>query len=756
MTTSIFDRYSRVIIVCTLLTCPFLMYGARSVVANKHSDIREWLPSNFRESREYNWFKQHFEGDQLVIVSWEGCTLENPRVLQFAERLRSHGSDASTTSKRLFREIVIGSELIEQIADLNSSPDAAATDFNQRLLGTLVGPDGKQTCVVCLLSDEGEVHYRTAIARIETVATEECRIPRGSLHLAGLPVENRAVDLEGEWTLLKLSALSGAVALAISWLFLRSWWLVLLVLFVSSIASVMSLAIVWYTGNDVDAFQMTMPSLVYVLTLSGAVHLINYWFDAIREGGPVRAADRAVARGCRPCVLAAGTTALGLVSLTTSNIRSVREFGIYAAAAILASLVVLLGLLPSVLEPLAYRMTRSSHQVSSKLESLAGRTAKRVIMHRNVILSIGLSLLVLSASSFRHIEPSLKLIRLFSPESELVRDYRWLESRLGPMVPLEIVLRIDNNQCRLRPSERLQLVREIEDEVTQLSEIGGAISLATFLPETTSLGDRSLIRTRILNHKLQKNREKLKETGYIADSRDAQQNDELWRISARAWSLNDLDYAAFLRRIQSEVEPILAEHRRRGVNGLSAVYTGIVPLITQAQRQLMNGLVESLAIAFVLIGAVMILLLRSVSAGLLAMIPNVFPVVFIFGSMALLGVSVDLGSMITAGVAMGVAVDDTVHFLTWFRRGLDDRLDRLQAIEFAYRYCAPAMIQTTAIAGIGLLMFMTSSFIPTRQFGLLMFLLLVAALLGDLLLLPALLAGPAGRFFSKTKRAQKA
>ena len=96
------------------------------------------------------------------------------------------------------------------------------------------------------------------------------------------------------------------------------------------------------------------------------------------------------------------------------------------------------------------------------------------------------------------------------------------------------------------------------------------------------------------------------------------------------------------------------------------------------------------------------IILKSPTAGLLSMVPNVFPIVVIFGLMGWIGVLVDIGIMMTASVAMGVAVDDTVHFLTWFRRGILSGLDRRGAVRLAYERCATAMIETTLIGGLGL------------------------------------------------------
>jgi predicted RND superfamily exporter protein len=193
---------------------------------------------------------------------------------------------------------------------------------------------------------------------------------------------------------------------------------------------------------------------------------------------------------------------------------------------------------------------------------------------------------------------------------------------------------------------------------------------------------------------------------------------------------------------------------------VSVIYTGIVPVVYKAQRTLLNSLTYSIGSAFVMISLVMMVLLRdwqgrlrpgnllNVSGGMVSMLPNVFPVILIFGAMGHLEILVDIGSMMTASVAMGVAVDDTIHFLNWFRSGIRQGLSRQAAILRAYSRVATAMTQTTAIGGLGLFVFALSTFTPTQRFGVLMLTLLVAALIGDLIMLPALLAGPLGRFLS--------
>jgi predicted RND superfamily exporter protein len=175
-----------------------------------------------------------------------------------------------------------------------------------------------------------------------------------------------------------------------------------------------------------------------------------------------------------------------------------------------------------------------------------------------------------------------------------------------------------------------------------------------------------------------------------------------------------------------------------------------------------------MALAFVMITAVMMVLLRDRSsrfslrsivnapAGIISMLPNLFPVIIVFGAMGHLNILVDIGTMMCASVAMGIAVDDTIHFLSWFKQGMHEGLDRRESLMRAYRRVATAMTQTTLIGGLGLSVFALSTFTPTQRFGVMMVTLLLAALWGDLILLPALLAGPLGSFFCPREKEKPA
>jgi predicted RND superfamily exporter protein len=188
---------------------------------------------------------------------------------------------------------------------------------------------------------------------------------------------------------------------------------------------------------------------------------------------------------------------------------------------------------------------------------------------------------------------------------------------------------------------------------------------------------------------------------------------------------------------------------------IRAIYTGVVPIVYKSQRKLLEGLISSTVWSFLTITPLMMFVCRGIWPGLVVMIPNTLPVLVVFGGMGWLGVPVDIGSMMAASIALGVAVDDTIHFMSWFRQSAAVCTSRQKAIVMAYRHCASPTTQTALISGLGLSVFTLSSFTPTQRLGYLMLTILFAGVVAELFMLPALLAGPLGRVFKTRNSSRK-
>ena len=197
------------------------------------------------------------------------------------------------------------------------------------------------------------------------------------------------------------------------------------------------------------------------------------------------------------------------------------------------------------------------------------------------------------------------------------------------------------------------------------------------------------------------------------------------------------------------VEKVLAKANtgNKGVSTPTLTYTGKNHLFHSAQTILLEDLFRNFLLAFVIITPVLIVVLRSLSLGLIAMVPNLFPIIILFGALGWLQFPVDLAIAMTACVALGIAVDDTTHFLMRFRDHGGNLSNVSLPIQRTLPECGAAMLHTTAIGAAGELAFALSDMLVIRNFAWAITAMLVIALVADMILLPAVLSLFAGKPF---------
>ncbi|MBT6644028.1 MAG: MMPL family transporter [Planctomycetaceae bacterium] len=797
-----YERYSVWILAVLVFLLPMVVVGAIKAKGNNRNDVKGWLPLEYPETKTYRFFRENFQGEEFILVSWVGCTMDDPRLELLARKLLPPPEEASRIDRPIFfKTAQTGPRAVERMTEepLNLDTEEAV----DRLTGALIGDidpqdeqtrgennaadlteaevDDLQTCLVLTLSDAARANLHGAIDTIKNVAVEECGIPEETLHMGGPPVDNVSIDRAGQTSVTLLFGLSLVVGFFVSWWSLKSKMLVGLVLASGVYSMFASLAIVWYSGYPVDAILLTMPSLVYVATTSGAIHLANYYRDQLAETGVLKgAAGASVRHALLPLSLATGTTAVGLATLAVSVLVPIKMFGIFSAIGVVVSFIILITFMPACLElfPPKLRLGTESGDDTNDTwrpieESPWWGVGHWITRHNIAIATICLIVMAGIGYGMTRVESSVQLMRLFSPQARIRQDYRWLEKNLGPLVPMEILIRCDQEECDLNFLERMELVDEIQREIGELGEVGSSLSTVTF-GRSLDVGGGGIggaagrvfglnARTRrsVLNRRLVAHREEFLDGDYLreakVESEEGIRDQELWRISARVSATKEVDYADFKRDLQSKIDPILASYDADGTQGISVDYTGLVPLVYKAQHSLLDGLIVGFISDFAIIVLVMVLLCRAASAGLVLLLPAAFPAVVVFGGMgwgnALLqsfgtgNLLIDIGTVMAPCVALGVTVDDVVHFMLWFRRGISDGMDRKEATMLAYKGCARAMYQSWGVIGIGLSVFSLSPFGPTQRFGHMMLAMLTVALVGNLVLLPALLAGPLGDIF---------
>lgn len=719
--------------VAALVLGPLLVWSSLRCVETMFNTPHLWVAADHPQRREFDWFVEHFESPALVVISWPGCTVDDLRLEAFETELLDPAETDRSNRGALFERVVTGQSVL---GELRGEPlDFSRQEALARLRGVLVGADGSSSCALVIFSERGGYDREEAIRQILDTAHRVCGLDRSEFRIAGPPVDGVAIDKAGVETMVHFALPSALASLCFCWWCLRAWRYALAILAVAGFGEGVCLTLVFYSRIPMNAILILMPPLVFVLTIAAGVHLVNYYLDEVRLRDVEGATQRAIRAGWFPSVLATATTAIGLGSLLVSRVEPIRMFGGFATIGVLVTLLLLFLVLPGAME--LWPQSRPTERPRQwRLAHFWTLLAEFVIGRASIICVVALLLMAALGWGLRHIETSVKLRDLFSPRDRILADYAWLEKQIGPMVPVEVIVHV-RHDSRMTFARRLQLVEAVAAKVGELEEVGGVMSAVTFaLPDRGGSGMRQVV-TRSVS------RLRFRQARYLYEDAAGQS----WRISARVPALGDLEYGQFLEHLKSHVTPVTDAFSKAAGEPIETTVTGAIPLIYQTQRILLSDLIRSFVAAFAIVGVMMMIVLRSVRAGLLVMIPNVFPTALVFGLMGWLQYPIDIGSVMTASIALGISVVDTVHFLTWFRREVSAGHGPPDAVRRAYAHCATAMLQTSVICGVGMLVFVFTTFVPASRFAWMVFVLLMAALAGDLVLLPAILAGPLGRQF---------
>ncbi|WP_339908703.1 efflux RND transporter permease subunit [Symmachiella dynata] len=863
-----------------LMLCmvPFIGIAAQQTMHSMLTLPSRWLPDSLPERQALERFINEFESGNSVLLSWPGCSVDDPRLAEVAAAIRALRSNESHAEEAAyFDETVSGYTALQELMEPPLSLSRA--EALSRLRGSLVGKDGDFSCMVVVLTEKGLYERDVSISVILREAERVTGIDEAQFLLAGPAVEGAFLDAEATFDANRLSIPSTIVSALLCWWCLRSWRYTAIVLCTALFGQGLVLASMHWSGVRMNALLIVLPTLVLVLTVSAGVHLVNYYYDAVRRFGVPGAADRAFQAGRRPCILAVVTTAMGLLSLCVSDIEPIVQFGLFAAGGVSVTIALLLYVLPGALVKWPAIITPAMTVAEDGAPLPRPRRFDRILdVYADGIQRYALPLCVLfligtlvAGFGLKNIRSSIAFDSLFPAESRISRNYEVLERDLGPLVPVEVILRFDDRN-ELPFGDRIDLVRRVEQAIRRVPHIAGTLSGATFTPNLTqdapdeqhamavaarlqlpipcelskaallphalpttesqshraalAFSQRSTALTTVSLHhstfrqgakfadarvvealsrpprtslaalqafaqgRLQSSAsepvtyavdespaslptyqvppvELLKSRAMIVAEAEIRQQlirrnyfyetpgRQSWRISARLPAMQELDYHQSLTDLRQVVDPVLAEVDSGQRPTISAEYTGVMPVVSKSQRILLHDLYSSFLTAFGLVALAMIFVLGKIRAGLIAMLPNVFPAAVVFGAMGWWDLPVGIGTMMTASVALGIAVDDTLHFLTWFRIETTRGHDRAEAVRLCFGHCARAMIQTTVICGMGMVVFALSGFVPTGRFAWLMLTLLTATLVGDLVFLPALLNSPAGKWF-QSRTFQKA
>lgn len=699
-----------------LLGLAALPLAARLGVDNR---LERWTSSDRAAAERYAEFRRLFGTDEFLMVAVSGRDPLEPAALDLlvatVNRLEEvDGVERVEGLPRVYRD-VFGAEDPAALRD-----EATSTPFYQ---GLFVSPDQSMLGLLVSVAPQDDPEARRGIVAGAEAAVAPLADAGFEVRLVGSPALSAELDEVSRSEALRTFPIAFMCSmLVLGWL-LRSLRATAIAALAAGLSVVLTLGLMALAGRSLSMVTTALPPLLWVLSLSNGIHILQRYQLHLASGLDARPAlGRALAEMVRPCTMAALTTALGFGSLVTARMPTVREVGLFAAAGILISLAVNLLVVPTLI---------GWWRVPRRPVRTAGAPGLRPPRRPKVVLAGWAVAAAAAACAIPWVRVESNPLDFLPAASGLVEDYREVGERLTGFYTMEVVIRTPEVWWDPAVAERLDRLAAAIEARPEVSRVVTPLDLLRKAHQWDAGFDAEAYRLPASRDEAAALIERMGDDGRQALARFAEPGGRTVRLSA---VINEMKEERFLDAVRD------TEQR---VDALPEPYegwiTGLVLRLVEAQQRLVASQLRSLVVAFLVVFAAIAVGLRSWRLTAVAVPPNVVPLLAVFAAMAVFSLPLDAATVMVASVALGIAVDNTVHVLAAYQREHAAGETASVTLVRVLPRVVPALLVTTATAAIGFASLGLSAFIPIRDFGLLAGGALVIALLATLHMVPALL-----------------
>lgn len=688
----------------------------------------------------YARFKESFGSDEDLLLAVHDSDLLQPsglrRIATLTQRIRELDGVEHVFSLTTAKELVAGPSGAEE-RPLASPPYEDTTnvssvlDRNPDFTGWLISPDRTTAGIVIELVDRpGDDEYRASLLITLRRMMVEYESNRVSLHLTGVAVQKHDVTANIQRDQLVLMPLAVVMLAVMLLAFFRHWLGVSLPLAVTAVSVLGTQAVYHVAGLNVNAITALLPPVIMVLSISVSVHLVQGWLQST-QGDRIDRIIGVVRHLAFPCFFCSLTTALGFASLTVADMPAVRQFGIFAAVGVLLSFAVGMTLVPVGLtfltppsSPFDTPQHRALQRVLAWSADVSVRRPWQVLWCFSLVTGI-------AALGIPWVRNNTDLVRFLKADAPLYRDTMFIDSRLTGTNAIELMIERQDREP-LSSLATAQHLQELEATLQKLPEVTTVTSLAAVL--------RPLQRAESGSQRLDLP-ENERDAGYLFDLLEAAPDRSLigklitsdlrtTRVSIRIHAVGTAVAAPLAERILTEGQRVFGSDYK--VSPTGAFYHVAVDsnrLVADQVSSFGTGLIA----VFLAIGA----LFRSLKPTVIAMIPNVIPIVWTAGLMGAFGIDLSTGTAMIASAVIGLVVDDTIHYLSEFYRSYGG--DAAAAIRHTTNGIGSALVLNNLALVLGFWVGCFGSFKPTIYFSLLSGVTMINAMICDLFVTPACL-----------------
>ena len=690
-------------------------------------------------------FREEFDGvDNRIFLLYESDdpfsykNLElNKKMVYAFENIEGVSKVTSLTNIELFTEG--GEYLLSPVYENIPKSIDSLNIAKERILSSdllknyLISEDRKVAAILIEVSDSFNEHESR-----ESIVKQIDELQLGTdwtWHQTGLPIiRTRYVQYMIADNITFLIPVLSMLILLLSLLF-RSLVGLVLPLIVVLLTIIWTLGFMTATGITINIISYIIPTLLMVVGISDSVHFLVKYYKTLHLLGDKREAlTQSLQKIGTAIFLTSITTAIGFGALSMVNIEIVKEFGIFTAMGVFFAFIITVLFIPSTLMLLG-------KTPKTKLEAYSRgyrvKIVKKLITivrgHPKKIIFTGITITIIGFFGALQINPHSKLLDDLRPGNTLLEDMRLAEDRMGSVLPVEIIITVDENENfqDIQDVAVISFTDELASYISKIPEIGKVVSVSDYLKainQAMNDGDKSFYQVPL-------SREIISQYMLLYDSEfNSLINSDLTKLRI-ASQIKDID-----SRRSAEIEKELNTYIASVIpEGITAEVTGTAFLALRTNNYLVKNLLGSFLVALIIITFLMIVLFRSVKMAFISILPNIIPMMVMAAVLGFLQIPLRPATAMTFAVAFGIAVDDTLHYLIRYRMELSKQHYR-QANDSTMLGTGIAMMSTTAILSAGFLVLILSQFTPTVEFGMLSVITIITALIGDLTFLPALLS----------------
>ncbi len=595
------------------------------------------------------------------------------------------------------------------------------------------------------VENESATQYLTDAENSEVVQAVQGVVDRfqsdeNPIFLAGSPSVTHFLKRSLMGDMRKFVAISLLIVAVVLFIMFRRISGFILPLVVVILSLLTTLAIMAITGTAIKVPTQILPSFLLAVGVGTSVHILAIFYHQFDQTGDKRKAIAfALSHSGLAVIMTNVTTASGLMSFSTADVAPIADIGVFAGIGVLLAFVYTLILIPAFLSliPLKPRKHSQGYKRSSLMDRFLNAVSSFSTRRPWPILVIG-GIIILGSFAFAiQLKFSHHVLGWFPEDNSVRVATKTIDTQLRGSVSLEVIIDTGKENGLYDPGflKRLdQAATDMEARDFGAYFVGKAWSLPSILKET----NQALNENQPSHYTIPNNRDLIAQELLLFENSGS---DDLEDVVDSQFSKVRFTLKVPFRDVILSADLLreVPAYFKANFPDAEIVLTGLMSLLGRILTQAVRTMAKSYLIAIVIITILMILLIGRLRIGLLSMIPNLTPILLTMGLIKILGFPLDLFTMMVASIAIGLAVDDTIHFMHNFRRYYEREKDPVKAVYETLHTTGRAMLVTTIVLSLGFFVFMFATMNNLINFGLLTGFTIIMALVSDYLIAPALM-----------------